>query len=53
MMAYLKNFMDLFAMTRKFFHKFIKTSENKRQPKYMTKTSCHKTLEKKTETQDT
>ena len=29
------------------FHKFFETNENRRQPKYITKTSCYKTFRKK------
>ena len=47
MMAYLKNLMKLFGKIKICSHKFIETSGNRRQPKYMTKTSCYKTFRKK------
>ena len=38
---------------KKCFHKFLEASENRRQPKYIAKTSCYKTFRKKTELKDT
>ena len=32
---------------KRYFHKFIETSKNRRQLKYVTKTSCHKSFRKK------
>ena len=32
---------------KRFFHKLFETSEKRRQPKYITKTSCYKTFRKK------
>ena len=32
---------------KKCFHKFLEASENRRQPKYIAKTSCYKTFRKK------
>ena len=37
---------------KKCFHKFLEASENRRQPKYIAKTSCYKTFRKKTELKD-
>ena len=44
MMTYLNNFLGRYKI---FFHKFIETSENKRQLKYITKASCYKSFRKK------
>ena len=43
-----KEFLKLFlGRCKRCFHKFIETSENRRQPMYITKTSCYENFQKK------
>ena len=42
-----ENFMKILRRYKRYFHKYIETSKNRRQLKYITKTSCYKSFRKK------